>query len=201
MIALTSPEEVLLFWFGPNWHDAEEVSSVQYISNRMGMWFAGENVEFDLVQKSNQDLVEKLSKENLEEGLWDTKWGRLARVILLDQFPRCIYRGTARAFQHDVLTSKLVKQIVDEGWLLSYAPIYRFFLGIAAQHSEELSMQEIGVSIAEMVAEGYSPELQNYFKKLKGYPDEHINVIRRFNRFPSRNIAMVSYLIYAWIYT
>ncbi|KAJ1391767.1 hypothetical protein B484DRAFT_408655 [Ochromonadaceae sp. CCMP2298] len=54
----------------------------------------------------------------------------------------------ADAFRFDELSAELVQLAVDRGFMESYAPIQRFFLGVAAQHSEQLSMQALGVRIA-----------------------------------------------------
>jgi len=183
---LDTPNDVLLFWFGTLIID--ELSDVNYIKRNMSRWFAGSDPSFDQVQKDNRNLVEYVANSNFDDVIWETPCGYLARILLLDQFTRCIYRGTTDAFKYDQLTSQLVKRIVDNNWLLSeYVPIYRFFLGVAIQHSEELCMQKIGLDIAHLVAQGCENDIDEFFKGLKGYPNEHHDVIEQFHRFPSRN--------------
>lgn len=192
-ITISSPIDVLNFWFGCSFDDQNTLNSVDYIVARMGYWFAGKCRDFDKVQKNNADLVSKVASEDLIDSEWFTPLGVLARIILLDQFTRCIYRGTPRAFEHDMLSCRLIKGAKEAGWLLnSYVPIQRFFIGVAAQHAEDLTMQDIGVQIARTVADGYNADLQEYFRGIKGYPMEHWEVIHRFGRFPSRNAALVS---------
>lgn len=139
-----------------------------------------------------RSLIKVAADHNCDD-MWKTVTGTLARVILLDQFSRCVYRGTKQAFENDELAAGLVKKIVDDDCLVSeYAPIHRFFLGVAIQHSEDLNMQKIGLHIATQVAIDASDDIKEFFASLKGYPDEHHDVIERFHRFPSRNLALVS---------
>lgn len=132
-----------------------------------------------------------VADEKLSSSQWSTPDGVLARVILLDQFTRCIFRGTAKAFQYDHLASQLVLKVYNDGLLHSFKPIQRFFLGVAIQHAEDIAMQRVGVDIANAVADGASDKLKEYFRNIKGYPMEHHDVVLRFGRFPSRNAALV----------
>lgn len=189
----SSPQDVLSFWFGTDTLvNRESMESVEYIESRMGVWFAGKSAEFDSVQKRAADLVDLVGEKTFIGAQWCTPNGILARVLLLDQFTRCIYRGTAKAFQYDLLTAELVSDAVRDGFMQLYSPIQRFFLGVAVQHAEDIVMQEIGVAIAHSVAEGSTAQLKQYFANIKGYPMEHRDVIAQFRRFPSRNAALVS---------
>ncbi|CAM9230800.1 unnamed protein product, partial [Ectocarpus fasciculatus] len=136
-------------------------------------------------------IAEQLTNNTLEEE-WLTDEGVLATVLLLDQFPRMVYRGTARAFQYDSLTAALVRQSVENSKLLSnaYVTIQRFFMCVALQHSEELEDQTLGVRLAAEITHDASPDVQQYFNSLPGYPMEHHDVIVKFGRYPSRNYAL-----------
>lgn len=188
-MTLNTPDSVLKYWFGSN--DQGQMISVDYIENKMGIWFAGKCPKFDAVQRANSSLVDMLGAPDVGSE-WSTPGGVLARVLVLDQFTRCIYRGTAKAFEYDGLTSSLIKLIVERQWLVSeYVPIQRFFLGVAIQHAEDLMMQTIGVNvIASAVSLGACDDVVNYFNNIKGYPHEHYEVIEKFGRFPSRNHAL-----------
>lgn len=120
--------------------------------------------------------------------------GLLARVLLLDQFPRCVFRGAPRAFQHDPLARRLVTRVVQEQWFAApgvFVPIQRLFLGVALQHSEDMDSQRLGVQLAERVAEGAGEDMRGWVRGLRGYPLEHHDVMQRFGRFPGRNDALV----------
>ncbi len=195
MVALSSPNDVLIFWFGNEVLNRQSgcMEDVSYIDGRMGVWFAGKSNDFDEVQKRCTDLVRKAGSGLLFDPLWGTADGCLAKVIILDQFTRCIFRGTPLAFQYDQVASALVNHIINSGWMDSYSSIERFFLGVAVQHSENLALQQVGVDIARNVAAGAPAEVVQYFANIKGYPMEHYEVIERFGRFPSRNLALVSF--------
>ena len=190
---LETPEQVLQFWFGK---DFETKDNVEYITNRMGFWFAGKSKEFDQAQRENSELVSRIGKLDFDDITWLTPYGALARIIVLDQFPRCIFRGQAKAFEYDAITSTLAVQIINKGLIPQYSPVERFFIGVALQHSEDLAMQKLGVDVAQHVADDSSQEVREFFRSLPGYPMEHHDVISRFGRFPSRNAALVSYVAY-----
>jgi uncharacterized protein (DUF924 family) len=88
--------------------------------------------------------------------IWLSPEGILARVILLDQFPRCVYRGTTRAFAYDSISVNIIKDIVQKEQFLTphYTAIQRFFMCVALQHSEDIADQELGVSLASRFASG-----------------------------------------------
>jgi uncharacterized protein (DUF924 family) len=164
----------------------------------MGLWFARKSAAFDNVQLNNVAIIDYMGN-TMQGDEWSTPLGMLARVIVLDQFPRSVFRGTAAAFQHDALVSTIVERAVDTGSVVLLCPIQRFFFGVAAQHSEDLRMQSIGVDIAKTVADGAGEELRSFFQNLKGYPMEHFDVIQRFGRFPSRSAALVrSVPLHVW---
>jgi uncharacterized protein (DUF924 family) len=161
----------------------------------MPVWFQGADKDFDLVQHENVELICDIGgriSNNTLEGDWLSNSGILASILLLDQFPRVVFRGTASAFQYDALTASLVRKIVDTDDFLStqFCAIQRFFMCVALQHSEMLSDQALGVELASKITHDSSVEVQEYFRSLPGYPLEHHDVIARFGRFPSRNLAL-----------
>jgi scyllo-inositol 2-dehydrogenase (NADP+) len=185
--SLISPHDVLLFWFGTL--DTETLNSVTYIEERMGVWFGGKSTEFDKVQRNHANLLTEVAECVSED--WTSPSGYLAKVILLDQFSRCIFRGTKHSFQFDELVASLVQDVIQKGWLTTeYSPIQRFFFGVGIQHSENLEMQTVGVGLARELTLAANPELRSFFSQLKGYPHEHFDVIQRFGRFPSRNLVL-----------
>lgn len=146
MALLPDSRAVLAYWFGEG-----DSNSVSYIQDRMGLWFMGKSSEFNQVQFDNAELVNRLSLSREEDLLsWSDPSGMLARVILFDQFPRCIYRGSARAFAFDKFAVSLVLEAVEKGIFQSdnYCAIQRFFMCVALQHSECLEHQDLGVHLA-----------------------------------------------------
>lgn len=188
---LTTAQDVLQFWFG----DHFEPNNLNYINARMSFWFGSSNAEFEIVQKENASLLEKLKQNQDLDDSWKGPKGVLAKLICFDQFSRCIYRGTSNAFSYDEFGVACGKEIVDNNWYFTeYSAIERLFIVMPFQHSENMEMQRICIDLGNAVANGAPTEIETYFKNLKGFPKEHADVIERFGRFPSRNAALVGIL-------
>lgn len=106
--------------------------------------------------------------------------GALGLVILLDQFSRNIHRGTPLAFAADARALALARRAIAEGWHQAMpAPLARWFL-IPFEHAEDLDAQGRAVSLFGSLGIG---EMVQYAKS-------HHDVIRRFGRFPHRNVIL-----------
>lgn len=108
----------------------------------------------------------------------------LARIIVLDQFPRHIYRGSAAAFSTDAAALEAAKHLVDEGWDMKLLPVERMFAYLPFQHSESLADQERSIKLYEPLKA--FPETADTDR----YAVAHHDIIRRFGRFPHRNAAL-----------
>ncbi|MDX8528269.1 DUF924 family protein [Mesorhizobium sp. MSK_1335] len=102
--------------------------------------------------------------------------GSLALMILLDQFPRNCFRGTGHMYATDPLARYFADEAIVAGQDLELEELVRVFLYLPFEHSEGLADQERSVELTTAKA----PE---YLK----YAEEHLEVIRRFGRFPHRN--------------
>jgi len=107
-----------------------------------------------------------------------TPEGSLALLILLDQFPRNMFRGTPRAFASDELARKVADWAVDRDFDLKYPEQQRIFFYLPFEHSEELDDQHRAV---ELVVQRCN--VGEYLR----YALAHRDVIARFGRFPHRN--------------
>lgn len=109
----------------------------------------------------------------------------LARLILLDQFPRNLFRGQARAFAGDPAALALALDLIDRGGDRRLHPLQRWFVILPLEHAEDLSLQDRSCALfTELAAE--SPDLAGALD----YAERHRDVIRRFGRFPHRNAAL-----------
>lgn len=109
----------------------------------------------------------------------------LARLILLDQFPRNLFRGQARAFAGDAQARTLALGLIDAGAERTLHPMQRWFVYLPLEHAEDLALQDRCVALfAALAAEtpGFDSALD--------YAERHRDVIRRFGRFPHRNSAL-----------
>jgi len=111
--------------------------------------------------------------------------GSLALLIVLDQFPRNLFRNTARAFAGDASARALAKHVVEQGWDSALLPVQRVFVYMPFEHSESLAEQERSITLFTALGQEY-PETASYLD----YAHRHHEVIVRFGRFPHRNAAL-----------
>ncbi len=109
-----------------------------------------------------------------------TPEGSLALVILLDQFPRNLYRDSAHAFATDSKARGVARPATQRGWHRVAEDSLRQFLLLPFEHSEDLADQDYGVSLAEDLGD---PEFLKWMKL-------HRDIIVRFGRFPHRNAVL-----------
>jgi uncharacterized protein (DUF924 family) len=103
--------------------------------------------------------------------------GLLALVIVLDQFPRNMFRGDARTYASDALAREVASQAIAAGADQRVDPELRRFLYMPFMHSEALHDQERCIALFRAIGD---PEQAKY-------ADGHADIIRRFGRFPHRN--------------
>ena len=111
----------------------------------------------------------------------------LATILLLDQFPRNLFRGTAQAFAGDARALELATQLVSAGRDKNLPPLQRWFVFMPFMHSEQRIDQERAVALfAGLRREGQDPAYESAYD----YALRHREVIERFGRFPHRNAAL-----------
>lgn len=107
--------------------------------------------------------------------------GALALVILLDQFPRNMFRGTPQAFASDPLALAATRRALDKGFDTLFEPARRLFLYLPLEHDEDLASQRRCVALLE--ANGDDPQGLDYARR-------HLAIVERFGRFPHRNAIL-----------
>ena len=108
----------------------------------------------------------------------------LALVILLDQFPRNMFRGTAKAFAADPMARETAGLILENDWDSAMTPDERMFAYLPFEHSESLADQERCLALMKELA--VFPQTAD----LPKWAQAHLDIIRRFGRFPQRNAAL-----------
>lgn len=109
--------------------------------------------------------------------------GALAYIILMDQFPRNMFRGDAKAFSSDPAALAAAKNAIDHGWDMKIDEPARQFFYTPLMHSENLCDQERCVRLmCERMPQTGAPNLM--------HAKAHRDVIREFGRFPYRNQAL-----------
>ena len=179
---MSDPEiqRVLEFWF------CDSELDVPRIDSRMDRWFS---TDADLDQQISDafgDLVERASNGDLSH--WqETPEGRLALIILLDQFRRHIYRGQPEAFSKDPMALKLCVEGTMKQDYKSLSPIQQIFFFIPLQHAESVKVQEKSVRIYTALAEGVSDTLRETFLTTAHFAELHRDIVAQVKRFPHRN--------------
>jgi uncharacterized protein (DUF924 family) len=112
---------------------------------------------------------------------WEaTPEGALALLLLLDQFPRNMFRGSARAFATDPLARAVADRAIARGFDEKAARGERMFFYLPFEHSENLADQERSLALSRRAGGGTADR----------YAEIHANIIRRFGRFPHRNAIL-----------
>ena len=158
-----SPADVVAFWreAGPD------------------RWF-NKDAQFDAeIRARFLALHEAAARGDLKD--WEASAeGALALLILLDQFPRNMFRGTARAFATDPQARAVTASALLNGFDAQVAPEMRSFFYLPFEHSENLADQEHCIALMQSTGDA----------DLVKWAQLHADIIRRFGRFPHRNALL-----------
>jgi len=169
-------EDILSFWFLP--------ADVPGHGQPRMVWFR-KDAGFD-EEIRTRFLPDVEAALNGERADWaDTPQGALALLILLDQFPRNLFRGEARAFAGDAQALRVADAVIARGWDQAMSGVERAFVYLPFEHSEALADQTRSMELFGALA-SQLPETAGYLD----YAHKHQEVIARFGRFPHRNAAL-----------
>jgi uncharacterized protein (DUF924 family) len=180
---MIGPVEVLDFWF------ADSLTNSDALAERRAIWFMGGPDVDQLITEMFGTLPEAALAGELQHWTTDTR-NALALILVLDQFPRNIYRNTARAYHYDSASLDLALKIIDQSLHLDLHPIEQSFLFLPLQHSEALGDQTRAVQLYQTLT---AQSLGTYLESAKNsldYANRHCDIIRRFGRFPHRNAIL-----------
>jgi uncharacterized protein (DUF924 family) len=169
--------EILEFWLGP---EAGRTAPEESITRQ---WFGGGAALDDTLRERFGEAVEQALAGELD-GWSATPTGRVALVILLDQFTRNLFRGQGRAFAGDARALSLAVAAVEAGEDAELAPAERYFLYMPFMHAEDAAAQARSVELFEALVRD-APGLDG-----RSWARRHQVVVDRFGRFPSRNAAL-----------
>lgn len=173
-------EQVLEFWFSTLTNDEAIIASQSVL------WWKKQDSTDELIKSQFEESVRLAAAGEFDE--WKhTPSGRLALIILLDQFPRNIYRDTPLAFAFDSTASSLCLEGLAKGDDQALSPIRRVFFYLPLEHAEDKKLQDQSVALFRSLLSDLGPEEK---KRYAGYLDfaiKHQAIIERFGRFPHRN--------------
>ncbi len=154
------------------------------IARILDFWFASEDLWFKKDDAFDEIIRQRFVADHESAaagGLADwreTPDGCLALIVLLDQFPRNMFRGTARAFATDALAINITETAVDRGFDQALPAVRRRFVYMPLMHAEDVDHQRRCVDLFEA--------LENDPGGVE-YAIKHLEIIQRFGRFPHRN--------------
>lgn len=169
------------FWFG------DEVYDVLRATRQAPLWWGKSSKTDALLASRFGELAEAAAKGSLAH--WaDLPSGRLALILLLDQLPRNIHRGTPAAFAQDPLARDLCLKGLSIGADKSLSPLERVFFYLPLEHAESREQQARSVALFEaLAAEQAGTPAQATFAGYADFARRHQVIIERFGRFPHRN--------------
>lgn len=172
--------QLLNVWFG-NLGSADLPTS-----DRTNLWFGdNEEVKKKLLDKFIDEFEE--AKTGSLDDWANTPRGRLALIILLDQFPRYLYRRSPTAFDCDVVAQKLCVEGLRNKMDHSLTLIERVFFYMPLVHSEDSAIQEQSIRLYQELVNLSMTETTQIYQLFLAYAYAHFRVIKEFGRFPQRN--------------
>jgi len=175
-----TPEIILDFWFGSNPDDGAVGNE------RSDLWWSKNKATDDEIRRRFEIYLIMAVSEQLKDWL-TTPPGRLALIILTDQFPRTIYRDTAQAFSCDEKALAWCIEGLEQKVDRELRPIERVFFYLPLEHAEYLEHQALSVKYFGELASTVNSEQKALFDGYLDYAVRHRQIIERFGRFPHRN--------------
>lgn len=157
-------DEVLKFWF-------EELPRED--------WFRKSDATDELIRSRFMNVHERVAALPADAA-WTSPRRALATIIVLDQFPRNMFRGTPRAFATDGKAIEVARGAVERGFDKAFDKDGRAFMYLPFEHSEDLADQERAVELFTPLGD---PEYTRY-------AIAHRDIVARFGRFPHRNAVL-----------
>ena len=177
---MESANSIRDFWFGAHADDAIVAQQ------RSSLWWSKNPDVDENVRTRFESAVMAAGRQELDS--WaETGGGLLALILLTDQFPRNIFRGTPQAFQFDPLALKWCLSGLKSEMDRMLRPIERVFFYLPLEHSESHEHQERSVHLFTRLFQEVPGEQLDVFRKYLIFALRHRRIIDRFGRFPHRN--------------
>ncbi len=180
---METPGTICEFWFGQHQDEAE------LIARQSALWWSKRDDVDSGIRVRFAPLLGRASAGELD-GWRATPQGRLAFVLLTDQFPRNMFRSTPRAFAFDPLARAWARDAIDQGVDRRLRAIERVFLYMPLEHSESLDDQTEAVRLVGALTDGVGPQLRPDFERFLDFARRHREIIARYGRFPHRNAIL-----------
>jgi uncharacterized protein (DUF924 family) len=168
---VTAPKDILDFWFGAP-------GSPEHGTNRQEWFKKSDAFDAEIRRRFAKDVDAAI--DGGLEGWAQNAEGALALIILLDQFPRNIFRNSGRSFAGDARALETAKRAIACGFDEERAKFERVFFYLPFEHSEDLADQDRCIALVSALGD------DNYID----YAHRHRDIVARFGRFPHRNALL-----------
>lgn len=172
--------KILDLWFRERQHDSPGLDA------RMNFWFS-ENAELDIQLRHGFGRAIKQAAAGELDHWAKTPLGRLALILVLDQFRRNVFRGKPEAFSHDRQALKLCVEGAIAKHDQQLNAMQKIFFYMPMQHAESLKVQKKSVAVYASLAKKASPGDRDTFETVADFAELHHDIIEQFGRFPHRN--------------
>jgi len=150
-----------------------------FVENGPKQWYSKDAAFDAAIRERFEGLVGQAARGELSD--WrGTARGALAEIIVLDQFPRNLYRDDARAFASDPIALDAAKKALEKTFDQALAESERTFMYLPFEHSEAAEDQETSLKLFSSLAG----------KSMLEWGEKHKAIIDRFGRYPHRNAAL-----------
>ncbi|WP_141735334.1 DUF924 family protein [Oligoflexus tunisiensis] len=182
MTAFTEPliQSIHDLWFGEL--DAEGRAKPE----KVRQWFTKDPAFDQTIRKRYLEYVDPAFMGALDRWTKDDA-GLVALTVLLDQFPRNMFRDTPRAFAYDKKALATVGLALQDDRYLAMPALYAYFCLMPTMHSEILEVQELGLEAFTRLEQNVSIAHKELIGTAQRYAKAHRDIIARFGRFPHRN--------------
>lgn len=180
---MSSVEDVLGFWFGDSQDPAEVATSQE------ALWWKGDPHTDEQIRQRFGALRLQAIRGELDAWLASAR-GRLAAIILVDQFSRNLFRGQPEAFAQDALARRWCVDGLARRSDQELRTIERVFFYLPLEHSESREDQARSVALYEALARQVPAALTGPFEYFAGFARAHRDIVERFGRFPHRNAIL-----------
>jgi len=164
-------QQIIDYWYG------NPIDEATLFKDRFELWFGKSDEDDEEIRTLFRADLEKLINGDYEHWLIIPE-GRLASIILIDQFCRQIYRGSPKAFEYDPLALKFCLDGIEIGHDMALSRPHRYFYYLPLEHS---------AGYQAMADECADEDLKKNYIEAVGYANKHLVIIERFGRFPHRN--------------
>jgi uncharacterized protein (DUF924 family) len=179
MTVTTAPDAVLDYWFGPLENGFSD-------AGHRRRWFnPAAAVDAEIAERFG-GLIDAAASSALDGWLQSPR-GIVAFVIVCDQFPRQVHRGTALAYLTDALALEVARRAIESGADQALGFDERAFLYMPFQHAESRLDQHAGVGLFAALRDATPPGQRHLTGSFLRYARRHRDIVLRFGRFPHRN--------------